>query len=63
MSIYGAVIVEQEKVIDAYSQMSHALLNELAQYRNIDAEEMRLKRLDEKGGLHVGRNSEGSNKQ
>lgn len=61
MSIYGTVIVEQEKVIDAYSQMSHALLNELAQYRNIDAEEMHLKRLDEKGGLHVGSDSKDTN--
>lgn len=57
MSIYGTVIVEQEKVIEAYSQMSHALLNELAQHRNIEAEEKHLIRLDEKGGLNVGSDS------
>lgn len=51
MSIYGTVIAEQEKIIKAYSQMLHAILEELAQHRNIDAEEDHLKHLDEKGGI------------
>lgn len=52
MSIYGAVIIEQEKVISAYSTMLHAVLEELAQYRNVDAEEAHLTQLDRKGGIY-----------
>ena len=51
MSIYGTVIIKQEEVIRAYSQMLHALLEELAEHRNVDAEEDHLKHLDEKGGI------------
>lgn len=51
MSIYGTVITEQEKVIEAYSTMLHTLLEELAQHRNVDAEEKHLEQLDRKGGI------------
>ena len=52
MSIYGTVITEQEKIICAYSTMLHSLLEELAQHRNVDAEEDHLKQLDKKGGIY-----------
>ena len=51
MSIYGTVITEQEKVIEAYSSMLHSLLEELAQHRNVEAEEKHLEQLDKKGGI------------
>ena len=51
MSIYGTVISEQEKIIEAYSSMLHAVLKELAQHRNVDAEEDHHKQLDKKGGI------------
>lgn len=52
MSIYGVVIVEQEKIIEAYSTMLHALLRELAQHRSVEAEEKHLAELDRKGGVN-----------
>ena len=52
MSIYGTVIIEQEKVIQAYSTMLHATLNELAQHRDVKAEEQHLEQLDKKGGIY-----------
>lgn len=48
------VILEQEKIIESYSKMLHSVLEELAQHRNVEAEEIRLESLDGKGGLPDG---------
>ena len=48
------VILEQEKIIESYSKMLHSVLEELAQHRNVEAEEIRLESLDEKGCLPDG---------
>lgn len=49
--LYGTVIKEQERIIQSYSVMLHALLEELAQHRSVEEEEKRLAVLDEKGGI------------
>ena len=49
--LYETIITEQEKVIQAYSSMLHALLTELAQHRSVEEEEKKLAKLDEEGGL------------
>lgn len=51
MSLYTTVITMQEEIIQAYSSMLHSLLEELAQYRNVEAEEKHLEQLDKKGGI------------
>lgn len=49
--MYSAVIAAQEKIIMEYSKLLHQLVDELGQYRSVEAEEKRLAELDEKGGI------------